>query len=525
MHSSAVFKSSPHCRPSPDGRLIATLDSWTVSIRSTDTLQITNVVKLGPGSGSSSASSSLSSSASTTFLWAPSSAKFLVSVADQIEVFSAVRASPFRATISSPLSGGGKPSAIQFGARDTELLVWSTSGLKLVIFDLCTSKVVEITSPKFHQPASVSRGLSFRPGTGHLVLLTRVGGKDLVSLHHPISRQVQRSWSPDTLDAQGLTWTPDGRWLLVWESPAQGHRILLYAADGQHFRTIGAANLLKEPSADLEPGIKLCQLSPDAQLCAVGDHGRGIAVIRTDSWRTSLRLLHPTTIVPRDTLQVWQEQIAASSLEGRSTHTFLRATQLLSPPGPPADSKTSAELKPGCSMAAFDASSTLLATRLDDSPCAVWIWDVAAAELRAVLIFHGSVNFQWHPSSRELLLVTCLDTAQRGMAFVWDPLSNGPTPVAPEDHLPNGKAVGKIQIVWINRETEFPVLLVSDAQHYVMLSPLSLDQGLNPWQRANEGQWDDGEVQMLEGMTPARVAADDTDETSVLDDTFSFRNA
>lgn len=286
---------SPHCSPSPDGELVATLSGYSVTIRSVDSLQTANSVKLPtdlPGPVSS-------------LIWSPSSSKILVAAADQIHVFSVSPSdSPQHATILNTGFSGAKPPVIRFGARDTEVLVWSPFGLKLAIFDLSTSKAVELTSPKFFQSTSATRGLSLRPDTAHLALLTRVGGKDLVSIHHPTTRQIQRSWYPDTTDAQGLVWTPDGRWLLLWESPAHGHRLLLYTADGQHFRSLGPSTLSPEPDADLEPGIKLCRLSPNAEWCAVCDHSRGVAILGTQAWRLSMRLLHPITIVPKDTMQV-----------------------------------------------------------------------------------------------------------------------------------------------------------------------------------------------------------------------------
>ncbi|PTB46950.1 uncharacterized protein TrAFT101_003614 [Trichoderma asperellum] len=521
MHSATALESSPHCRPSPDGRFIVTLRASGIIVRSTETLQVTNAVTLSFGSGSPFASSAAGTSSTNvpTLLWAPSSTKFLVSTADQLDVFSALRGSEFHATVRNYSSISGKPSFLQFGARDAEVLIWSASGLKLVVLDVCSSGVVEISSPKFHQAASASRGVSLRPGTGHLALLARSGGKDVVSLHRPADRQVLKSWCPETLDAQGLEWTPDGRWLLLWESAAQGHRLLLYTADGQHFRTITASNLLKGPDADLELGIKTCQLSPNAELCVIGDYSRDVAILHTQSWRAQLRLPHPASITPKDTLQVWQEQIGAELLQGRTTHTFVRATQILSPPGS-ATEHGAQESKSGCSMAAFDSSSTLLATRLDDSPCTLWIWDVVAAELRAVLIFHTTVAFQWHASSRELLLITSQDPAQQGVSFIWDPLSNGPTPLVPEIYLPEVRAAGKAQVAWINRETELPVLFVSDTQHYLLLSPSGASQGANPWQQAAVSH-DNSEFQ-YGSPTSNHYAMDDEDE--VMDDTFSFRN-
>ena len=235
--------------------------------------------------------------------WSPSSSHFLVATADQIHAFS-LTDSLFHATIRNPAIGSGKLSIVQFGARDSEVIVCSSFGLKFVVFDLSASKAVEINNPKFHLASNVTQGFAFRPETAHLALLTRVSGKDIVSIHHPDTREVQRSWYPDTIDAQGLTWTPDGRWLLLWESSAHGHKLLLYTPDGQFFRSIGPSSIPGGPDADLEPGIKLCRLSPDASVCAVGDHSRSVEILGTQNWRECLRLLHPTTIVPRDTTQV-----------------------------------------------------------------------------------------------------------------------------------------------------------------------------------------------------------------------------
>ncbi|CAM1505613.1 Fc.00g112500.m01.CDS01 [Cosmosporella sp. VM-42] len=519
MHPSPIFKSSPHCSASPDGKLVATFSSSTITLRSTVTLQVDHVVKLPPD---------LSGPVST-LAWSPSSSKLLVAAADQIQVFG-VDDSSFHATIRNPAAGSGKPPVIQFGARDTEVIVCSAFGLKFVIFDLSSSKATEIHNPKFYLPSSASRGFSVRPHTSHLALLTRVSGKDCVSIHHPITRQVQRSWYPETVDAQGLTWTPDGKWLLLWESPAHGHKLLLYTGDGQFFRSIGASTFSGGPDADLEPGIKLCRLSPDAALCAVGDHSRTLGLLGTQSWRDGLRLIHPTTIVPKDTLQVWQEQL--STMSGvRPTHTFLRATQMVSPPNRLVDGKPSTDIKPGCSSAAFDASSSLLATRLDDSPGTLWIWDVTAGELRAVLIFHSSVTFSWSPCARELLLVNCQDEGSRGVSYVWDPLSNGPKPVSLEECLPGGKIVGKPQAVWVNRESEFPVLVLSDAQHYLLVScGGDTDQCATPWREAAGSEWALGSAR--EGFSPIRDLGDDremsaliADDTSTLEDTFSFKHA
>lgn len=269
------------------------LSGLTITVRSVETLQTLHAIKLP----------------STTepvghLLWSPSSTRLLICSGDSVHVFSATLSSSFQAAISSPLLPGEKINIARFGARDSEVLICSPSGLKLAIFNLAMSTAVEVANPKFHQPSSVDRSYSVRKGTQHLAILTRINGKDFVSIHHPVSRQVQISWAVETVDAQAVIWTPDGRWLLLWESAAHGHCVVLYTADGQHFRTIKAAHLSQNPDAALQPGIKICQPSPESEFCAIGDHSRDVVVLQTESWRKRVTFTHPFTIVPQDTLHV-----------------------------------------------------------------------------------------------------------------------------------------------------------------------------------------------------------------------------
>jgi hypothetical protein len=278
--------------------LIATLFPANIRIRSVETLETVNVVTLpqelaGPVSA---------------FVWSPSSRRVLVAIGDQVQVFSALD-SQFHAAIRNPFAGTAKPSFIQFGAKDHEVCICSAFGLKFAVFDLATSKAAEINNPKFHHASSAARGFSFRPGTSHMAFLTRAGGKDVVSIHHPATREVQRSWHPDTVDAQALAWTTDGRWLVIRESPAQGHKVLFYTPDGNLFKAwIGRHGSTADgQDFELGAGVKFCQLSPNAKLAALCDHTRCICILDMTAVTETVRLVHPTTVTPKDTLQVCVE--------------------------------------------------------------------------------------------------------------------------------------------------------------------------------------------------------------------------
>lgn len=179
-------------------------------------------------------------------------------------------------------------------------------GLKLSIVDLRTSKSVDINAPKFFSPGTAGKGCAYRPGTNNMALLTRHGGKDVVSLHARETYAVTRSWYPDTVDAQGLSWSPDGRWLVVWESSAQGHRALVYTADGHLFKAWNGPIPLSEDEVDtaLGAGIKLFDWAKTGESVALGDFGRRVSVLAAPSFTESMNLLHTLSVTPADSLQV-----------------------------------------------------------------------------------------------------------------------------------------------------------------------------------------------------------------------------
>ncbi|TDZ37155.1 WD repeat-containing protein WRAP73 [Colletotrichum spinosum] len=314
MHFSRIFKSSPHCASSPDGSLIATLFTDSISIRSIETLETIHRIKLPAKLGPANA-----------LLWSPSSRRVLASYADQIHVYSALEPG-YHAVVRNPASPNFRPTFVQFGTSDDEIIMFSSFGLKFSIFHLTTSKTIEINSPKFHQPASAPRGFAIRP-SGHLALLTRLAGKDIVSIHHHATREVQRSWHPDTIDAQGLAWTPNGHWLVIWESAAQGHKILFYTPDGHLFRTWAGPSAFEtdDKHVELGAGVKVCQISPDGARIAVCDHTRNVSVLDINATSTSMRLEHPTAIIPKDTLQTvdFAEQLPDSRVFGKPQLSWL----------------------------------------------------------------------------------------------------------------------------------------------------------------------------------------------------------
>ncbi|KAH8769674.1 hypothetical protein BGZ57DRAFT_888701 [Hyaloscypha finlandica] len=530
MRFSRSLKSSTQSLPSPDGAFIATILPSKLSIRATRSLEITRVISLPP---------ELASSISW-FLWSESSNRILVGSLDNIRVFSTQNPN-FSANINHPTSGTTKVTFVCFGANDDEILVFSDFGLKLSIFNLSTQRSVDINSPKFYNAGVAAKGFSYRPVTSNLALLTRSGGKDVVSIHTKDTLDVTRSWWPDTIDAHGICWSADGRWLVVWESSSQGHKILVYTADGHLFKTWNGPVPISEEDSDiaLGAGIKVFDWSRNGAFVAVGDYSRRVTILSAPSFTETTSLFHTTTVKPAESLQIWQEQIVPSP-NGGFTREFVAATQAICPPTSGSSPPTNAEPKTGTNFMSFDTSGSLLATRMENMPTTIWIWDLGTRILRAVMILHAPIaKATWHPTINELLMIRCEGEESRGLVHLWDPSCSTPKILDFAAQIPGGKVIGKTIGRWLNAQSGSSAIFFSDSQDCILASiPGSEDEEV-PWQDAEVrgfdiyGQQEESPLNLVpadEKRTHSRVSElmDDgmtgmSGGTDEVEDTFRFR--
>lgn len=127
------------------------------------------------------------------------------------------------------------------------------------MWSLVTSKHIEIANPKFY-----TRGFGYRPCTSHFAILTRSSTRDVVSIHQNTTYRISSTFTLPTLDAQGLRWSPCGRWLAIWDSAASGYKVLVYTADGHLYRTH------EKPCEGL--GVKTVEWSPSGDFLTVGSY-------------------------------------------------------------------------------------------------------------------------------------------------------------------------------------------------------------------------------------------------------------
>lgn len=156
----------------------------------------------------------------------------------------------------------GKIADVVFGHRADELLVFSDFGVKLTIWSLVTRRGVEIRDPKY-----LVQCYSFRVGTGHLAIITRPHAQDILMLLNPGDHSLVQSVELPTVDAQEVSWSLDGRWLAIRDAASNGHKLLIYTADGHLFKT-----WTKEGDDNqIGLGIKNLEWSPLHATLAIGD--------------------------------------------------------------------------------------------------------------------------------------------------------------------------------------------------------------------------------------------------------------
>ncbi|KAI9893305.1 MAG: hypothetical protein M1814_000435 [Vezdaea aestivalis] len=336
----------------------------------------------------------------------------------------------FSATISK---AGDEVKAVNvdFGASSDEIVTWSDCNLRVSIWRLSTGSCVKIRDPKFS-----NQGYGWRPKSLHFALLARTGAQDLISVHSPVTYALVNTITPVSSDLQGLRWSPDGKWLVSWDSPSRGLNLQIYTADGHLYRNI----LHSETLGPQGLGIKTADWSVSGDYIVLGQFTNKVSLLSNMTFSERAALEHPTTIEAAH-VHVYQE------LQDKSRQGPRHYDLAMQPISPPVLKSTPSEgsVRAGVSLLSFSAAAGgLMATRADNVPTSLWIWDLEALTLKVVLVHHSPVRVaSWHPTIKDLLLIQC--TNADGCLYLWKSTWDKPR----VSRLPFDKATGTIEAQWL----------------------------------------------------------------------------
>ncbi|PGG95800.1 hypothetical protein AJ79_09860 [Helicocarpus griseus UAMH5409] len=277
---------------------------------------------------------------------------------------------------------------VDFAASHDEVIAFSEFNVQLTIFSLSTGEQKVIKSPKF----ATSTGFGFRPRTGHFALLLKLEANDTVTIHEPQTYEAIATVALNTVDAQGLKWSPDGAWLAVWDSASTTPKVAVYTADGQHYRTYS------ETTDDTSLGIKTIEWSPDSRVMAIGKHDGTVALINCKTFSLLSVLKDPFSFgsIGRD-VYVEQSSIATNGTE-----------YVLAPKSPvfPYTYNIAGGIR-AVSSISFNPTGDLMATIDQGLPHIVWMWSVKSENpsLIGALVQKSNIRqLLWCPKFPDLLM-------------------------------------------------------------------------------------------------------------------------
>ena len=283
---------------------------------------------------------------------------------------------------------GGIKNA-EWSESGNEILIWSIYQLKLTIWSVQHSQGTIINDPKFSH-----HGYMQRPGSRHIAVLQRTT-QDQISIYMQTTSDwhLLKTFVILTVDAQDISWSPNGKWLAVWDHVVN-NQLLLYTADGRLLKTF--------TTDDLGLGIRNVRWSPGSELLAVSSCDDTVRLLNTLTFSPAIELIHAPTLQP-DSTAVWRQ------LPCGSTFRYELTRQAISLPQSPS-STIDGGLRTGISHLNFNSNGSLIVSRCDTMPTTLWIWSLREMAPVAVLVSTCPIrDVQWHPQDQDLLVFTASD--------------------------------------------------------------------------------------------------------------------
>lgn len=448
---------SQHSVPSPDGRFVATVFESRLLIRSSTQSAILQSFPLPRDtastwrflqwSGQSGAKTDISDQTQRDSRDGSSpsiSSRILLANGDTVLIWE-VGDSQWSAVIDGATSNLGEVARVLFGFTANEILVFSSFGIKVTIWSLATSRGFEIKDPK-----SLPACYDYRPRTGHLAILTRDSAHDTLMLLAPRTYELIRSVDLTTVDAQGVKWSPDGQWLVVWDAGSMGYKVSVYTADGHLFKTYSGG----QDADNIGMGVKTLKWSPSGSTLNIGGFDQRIVILQKNTFSPSIAFEHTGTI-DDPKIAVWEEQIRASK-----ERSYMMASQ---PTCPPAQSTDASASNTGVSTIEYNIDGSLFATRDESTPSTVWIWSPKLPSAVVILIHHSPVKrVRWHPEIAGLLLIHC--NIVDPVIHLWNAAWESPKLIS----LELDKLGGKMEANWLRDDaTDMHTLMLGNAYNYV----------------------------------------------------------
>eukprot|EP00741_Cyanophora_paradoxa_P000029 tig00000057_g27.t1 len=279
--------------------------------------------------------------------------------------------------------------------------------VRLAVWSLVNKSCTHIKYPKFGSAA----GIDFSKDGRWMALAVRRDCKDYVQIYACDTWELVKQFQVDTTDLAGLSWSPDGYHICVWDTPTE-YKVLVYVPDG----TLAS----KYQAYENALGVRCVSWSPKSEMLAVGSYDSKARLLNSMTWRPISDLPHGTRITAAGTI-VYREVPSAAPNAAAADAAALRTKYVVADPPVPVSEVKPETGKPnpklGVQQCSWDPTGRFLLCRNESTPSAAWVWDVGRLSPAAVLIQLQAIKAAaWDPVRPRLALAT-----GNGKVFLWTP--------------------------------------------------------------------------------------------------------
>ena len=299
----------------------------------------------------------------------------------------------FICTIDEGLQG---MSNALFSPDSTHVLSFNQHISKLTIRSLLNKNTFYISLPKF-----AKKGLVFSSqGKGNFMALAeRKDIKDIIGIYYIKKWTCFRRFPTEAEDLQDIQWSYDNSSIIIVDSPSVCI-LLIYNIFGELIKKIDIyQNKL---------GIKKFNISPNGHLYCVGLFDQTLRIYNNISYTCTTIFNHDKDILNDPKVNYYKEEIINQEGESKyielkppinlqSENNYIKGTKIFNDQLP----------KIGVSKISFSYDNNYIATKNDNMPNILFIWDLNLMSLQTVLIHLNEISyFDWDKNKNILFIST-----------------------------------------------------------------------------------------------------------------------
>jgi WD40 repeat protein len=215
----------------------------------------------------------------------------------------------------------------------------------------------------------------------------------------------------DTTDLADLRWAKDDTAIIVWDNPIECRLLVYSATQGLLAQHIPYENAL---------GYKTLDFSPNGKFLAAGSYDQKVRLYNHISWKEITFFEHKKSLTEDDDIHIYTEEEYKQGGPYNFEEDVTSRYKMLEPPvtltiSKKALSKDNPLSGNGVSLVSWSYDSKYLATKNDNTPNCVFIWDVSALRLTVVLIHFDPVkSLDWASKTNHLVIAT-----NTSRIFIW----------------------------------------------------------------------------------------------------------